>query len=1123
MSPNAEEEEVAAETGSGPSGLTEFAQGLSSNDPEELQNTLLAVAATGTSVTRLENGTALIGEHGNAFWSAGTTTQRASGQPASAVFDVVGSAHTRYLRTAVGDVYEDGEWGQLDPVSLDYSAGDNVLDTISAHLANPAGGFGSLPDWRQDAVSLFGLWDNPTRIDADRIQVLPTGTRSNLPVGRMPTSLTLQDADLSGVFNVFSSTFSSISPVAAYSWASDIPSYSADQLDAARVSQDPTYLQLPSNLPSRVRALAAEVTDGQVSPVAKAKALEAYLRTQYTYAFADGSGVGDPPLGRDPVDWFLFDHPEGTCGVFSSAFVVLARSIGIPARVVSGWVVKPTAQRQTVHTDQAHQWAEVAFEDLGWVRFEPTASGGAPSRVSGGASAGQQTVLNQTTHPAVDTVTNIIQWPAQIQRQVGFLLGGTVDTVSGQPVGGMTVEVYVNETKEHGGSLVGTTVARFGSFQAEVLIPTELELGAYQLLARAVPNGEYNESWSDPDIKVFSSSRFELSGPADVPVDEQAVFQGRLLEDTGTGVANLEINVTVDGQAAPPVTTGPAGEFSFSTSFSEPGPHWVGVEFEAQEFLLDNTARLDFEVTLPTKITVEGPEFAAVGEEFVVSGYLRNIRGEPLVGANIVVQTGEAPELPVLTDASGAFEFSGSTDTVGDLVVQIVFQGDVPAQPSEDAVRISVGIPHIVLDAVDPVARGDSVRLRGTALLGNYPATRVEVSIHGGPTLQTNEAGAFSYLHAVPEDAPLGLNEVAISVDSLGARVEAAIEVKSATRLLVTPVDKVPQGGTAKLEATLLNDQDEGVPRATLRSSQGEEEVTDARGMARIELDVPDSDALLSVPVTFEYEGDDFNMPLSYFIGVPMTPVGFNWLLWTGAPMAVVLVIVAGVTGRRMGTAPLRGLASRLARPLSTKADAEVAEELLHEETIPGQQSVRLEIGFIKPNQDLPDVWGIGEELAIEVSLADMDGQAIAGATITVDVLGQGAPTQRPTDEAGLCSYSWTATDLGEYVVSAECTNEKGPVASQGRDLRVVDFREEIVRLYNRFLDWAREQAAAISGQSTPREVELILVQEGLALDQRALDELVSQFEEADYSEHPITRRHYERMYRACRTIVGDE
>ena len=132
------------------------------------------------------------------------------------------------------------------------------------------------------------------------------------------------------------------------------------------MSPDPTYTQLPDDLPDRIRDLAIDITRDLPGPYAKARAIETYLRIRYPYRFADSQDDLVPP-GRDPVDWFLFDHQEGTCGVFSSAFVVLARSVGLPARVVSGWAIAQTAGAQTVYTDQGHQWAEVG--GLGWVRW----------------------------------------------------------------------------------------------------------------------------------------------------------------------------------------------------------------------------------------------------------------------------------------------------------------------------------------------------------------------------------------------------------------------------------------------------------------------------------------------------------------------------------------------------------------------------------------------------------------------------------------------------------------------------------------------------------------------------------------------------------------------------------
>ncbi len=288
-----------------------------------------------------------------------------------------------------------------------------------------------------------------------------------------------------------------------------------------------------------------------------------------------------PAAGHDPVDWFLFDSREGTCGQFSSAFVVLARSVGIPARVVSGWAISPMVEEQIVYTDQAHQWAEVALEGIGWVRFEPTASGGAQSRTAGaGPGSGG---IGGASRPsgAEDTETNITIWPAEIRRMTPFVVGGTVLTAGGQNVSEMTVEININETKEHGGTKIGTTTSRFGRFQVEAQLPADMELGAYQLLARAVRNDQFSESWSDPDIKVFSGNRIELTGPAEVALNAQAVFKGRLIDDTGQGVGG-RLAVTIDGNTASSVVANESGGFTILESFSRLGQHWVEVEIQGQ-------------------------------------------------------------------------------------------------------------------------------------------------------------------------------------------------------------------------------------------------------------------------------------------------------------------------------------------------------------------------------------------------------------------------------------------------------------------------------------------------------------------------------------------------------------
>jgi transglutaminase-like putative cysteine protease len=131
------------------------------------------------------------------------------------------------------------------------------------------------------------------------------------------------------------------------------------------------YLQLPADLPQRVKDLALEITSRYDNPYDKALAIERYLRENIVY----NEKVPPPPEGRDAVDYFLFDLRQGYCNYYASAMVVMARAVGIPARLVAGYTAGEYLAekgRWRVREKNAHAWVEVFFPRYGWVEFEPT-------------------------------------------------------------------------------------------------------------------------------------------------------------------------------------------------------------------------------------------------------------------------------------------------------------------------------------------------------------------------------------------------------------------------------------------------------------------------------------------------------------------------------------------------------------------------------------------------------------------------------------------------------------------------------------------------------------------------------------------------------------------------------
>jgi hypothetical protein len=89
------------------------------------------------------------------------------------------------------------------------------------------------------------------------------------------------------------------------------------------------------------------------------------------------------------------------------------------------------------------------------------------------------------------------------------------------------------------------------------------------------------------------------------------------------------------------------------------------------------------------------------------------------------------------------------------------------------------------------------------------------------------------------------------------------------------------------------------------------------------------------------------------------------------------------------------------------------------------------------------------------------------------------------------------------------------------RELRVVDYQEEIVRLYNDFLKKLAGYGLDMRKEMTARELEKLILATS-DLNSRVLCEVTSCFEKAEYSNHPITRNDYETMYLSLRKLNID-
>jgi transglutaminase-like putative cysteine protease len=172
--------------------------------------------------------------------------------------------------------------------------------------------------------------------------------------------------DESGDFNYFGN----VAPV--YEVESFGGKPSAEQLERAPDGRAPAaeyYTQLPA-MSDRIRTLADSITAGKKTRYEKVRAIESYFHTQFGYT------LELPATARQAtLEYFLFRRRQGHCEYFSTAMVVMLRSIGIPARNVNGFLGgdwNDFGSYLAVTQNRAHSWAEVWFPGYNWVQFDPT-------------------------------------------------------------------------------------------------------------------------------------------------------------------------------------------------------------------------------------------------------------------------------------------------------------------------------------------------------------------------------------------------------------------------------------------------------------------------------------------------------------------------------------------------------------------------------------------------------------------------------------------------------------------------------------------------------------------------------------------------------------------------------
>lgn len=158
-----------------------------------------------------------------------------------------------------------------------------------------------------------------------------------------------------------------------YSVTSQVPQLSQDERTASTMIYPDSirshYLQVPMGS-QQVADLAHRVTQQAATPFGRTLAIQQHLLENYRYSLE-----GDTATLSHPLEEFLFTRKTGYCEHYATAMVVMLRTVGIPARLVTGFLATEWNEYGgyfTVRQRDAHAWVEVYFPYSGWIIMDPT-------------------------------------------------------------------------------------------------------------------------------------------------------------------------------------------------------------------------------------------------------------------------------------------------------------------------------------------------------------------------------------------------------------------------------------------------------------------------------------------------------------------------------------------------------------------------------------------------------------------------------------------------------------------------------------------------------------------------------------------------------------------------------
>ncbi len=870
------------------------------------------------------------------------------------------------------------------------------------------------------------------------------------------------------------------------------------------------YLQLP-NIPIEIRKLARDLEGASYSVLDQILADIQFLRTNFVYDDQRSKYLYERITHGSDISSYI-EQRRGVCIDAATALAIILRIQGIPARISIGY--KPEGMEDgklLYYTTGAHSVTETYLPPYGWIQFDAT------------PPLQENPLVKVSPFKKESSPRSRLFYQLSITNRRSIAENFELFVDSRQE---WDVEAAPQELKIEALQTVDALL--------EVTIPDDAEFGEKDIVTVTVA------SQSTPEVAFSILVIAQVKGILHISTttalrktDETAIrgdtfwINGTVLTTNEEQVDNMALFVFLTKtRRAEGIIIGKGyskqGNFQIESVIPysvEIGDYKViCISLGTAKYAASNS---DFNIRARATARIElGSEEVFLLGYGAIHGQLLWDNGTGFAEASISLRMTSLSTPPQvwesqnLTFNDGSFRIETTFENPGTYEMEAMFPGNeyVLGSNATSVVELKRELPAIQIF-------GEDIAVRGKVFNISVTIQYEDIRVWGEPvtmifdnqllaTIETRDNGSFIWPFLVDSEEKLGPHIFTASLKNDNASAVHKVLVKSKTRL-TTKVSDVAGGMFLLFSASLSDDHDLPI--------QGAEIVVDNYGLSW-KTDKNGNLTFLLGPVelwpenlvlTAGFEGSELCLPVATekeIILEPLISLPFLIPLVAPALVAMGLVYTKHYMGRR--------------QTLRQTSVMEAAEEgvMAEEKTYRPQEMRPLKIVLPDIETQFPNVWGINDKLRIEIVLNNNVLEKIQKREAEALIDGENVAFVKLSQQ-GRGGLSHVFTKKGEHKVQAILPRTSGrqPWSAEIK-LHVVEYVEEIIRLYNEFVGELASYDIHAHNKMTAREIESLILRTG-DFDPETLRKVTTYFEKAEYSNHLTGRKDYEIMYLSLKEL----